>query len=361
MMHEQPVRAANGNASFIAADYLGFARHPVTTLAAKAAIDRYGTSFCIGRYAIECPLHRELEIELARWLGHESCVIAPSGYAANLALLMRVAGPRDLICHDRLAHNSIIAGARLSGAERLSFAHNQWQELDQLLAARRSSVRQVFIVTEGLFSADGDSPPLQAFVDVAQRRDARLILDEAHSLGTLGATGRGAVEQQGVERRAFYATTGSLGKALASGGGYIAGSAELVDRLKQSAPPLLYTTGIPVSALAAALASLHLLEAEPRRLSRLSDNIATFTSAADRAGLTLTGHPYPIQPVIIGDENKAQAVAGAMTDIGIAVLAMRHPAVPRGEARLRFLISSEHTDQHLQAATDACARIASRC
>ncbi|MEW6691010.1 MAG: pyridoxal phosphate-dependent aminotransferase family protein, partial [Pseudomonadota bacterium] len=214
-------------------NYLGLSGHPEVTAAAKAAIERYGTSVCASRIVSgEIPLHRELEEELADFLGAEKCLALVSGYNTNVTAIGHLYGPRDLIVHDEQAHNSIVKGCLQAQAKRIAFAHNDITVLEGVLAQNRASVQRVLVVTEGAYSMAGDVPDLAALAAVCRRYEAELMVDEAHSIGTLGATGRGLVEQQGLSDSPIDVRIGTLSKALASCGGFIVGEAALVDYLR---------------------------------------------------------------------------------------------------------------------------------
>ena len=270
---DSPASAAGGLAhidgreltNFCAYDYVGMARDPIVTAATKDAIDRYGTGAGASRLVSgEKQIHRELENALAGFLGTPASIVFVSGHATNVTTIGHLMGPGDLIVHDILAHNSILQGARLSGATSRGFAHNDWRALDTLLSGIRHDFRRVLIAIEGVYSMDGDFPDLARFVEVKKKHRAMLLVDEAHSLGTMGRTGRGIGEHAGIDRSDVELWMGTLSKSLASCGGYIAGSAELVEYLKYTAPGFVYSVGISPPNAAAALAALTLLRREPR-------------------------------------------------------------------------------------------------
>lgn len=267
-------------------NYLGFAGDPDISARAKAAIDRYGTSASASRMvAGERPVQRALERALASFYETDDCVAFVSGHATNVTVIGALFGPGDLIVHDALAHNSIVQGAQLSGAKRLSFAHNDWQALDALLARVRGEYRHVLIAIEGLYSMDGDFPDLQRFVEIKARHGAFLLVDEAHSLGVLGATGRGIREQCGVPSDSVDLWMGTLSKTLAGCGGYIAGCQPLIDMLRHLAPGFLYSVGLAPVLAETALAALERLQAEPERVAQLQARGRQFLNEARAAGL----------------------------------------------------------------------------
>ncbi len=217
-------------------------------MAAKQAVDRYGVSAGASRLVSgERPVHRDLEAALAAWHGAEDALVLVSGHATNVTLLGHLLGPQDAVLHDAAIHNSCLEGARLSGARRIAFPHNDWERAGQELAAIRGRHRHVLVVIEGHYSMDGDCPDLARFVDLARRHDAWLMVDEAHALGVLGATGRGIAEAQGVDPRGVDIWMGTLSKSLCAAGGYIAGPRELIAWLRHTLPGFVYSVGLSPS------------------------------------------------------------------------------------------------------------------
>src|SRR5690606_20808402 len=244
--------------NFACYDYLGMSADHCVQAAAKSAIDRYGTSVSASRIvAGERPVHRELEGALAKIYDTEDAIVFVSGHATNVSVIGHLFGPRDLILHDEFIHNSVLMGIKLSGARRLSFSHNDWQEVDRMLLRQRHQFERVLIVVEGLYSMDGDMPDLPRFVDVKRKHCAFLMVDEAHSFGVLGEEGHGIRTHYGLNGSDIDIWMGSLSKALAGCGGYIAGSTALVEHLKFLAPGFLYSVGMAPSLAAASLAALH--------------------------------------------------------------------------------------------------------
>jgi 8-amino-7-oxononanoate synthase len=333
-------------------DYLGLNQAPQVAAAAKAAIDQFGTSVSASRVvAGERPLHRALERALAEFYGTEDAIAFVSGHATNVSTISTLMGPDDLIVHDELVHNSAIVGAKLSGATVKSFSHNKAAALEALLAEHRDRHRNVLIVVEGFYSMDGDMPDLARLVEVKNRYGAWLMVDEAHSLGVLGATGRGIAEHQGVPQDDVEIWMGTLSKTLGSCGGYICGSKELIMILKFQAPGFVYSVGMPAPAAAAALAALELLKAEPERVARIVANGALFLAEAKAAGLdTGTSVGYAVVPVIVGDGVKAIKMTERLIARGVNALPIMYPAVPMKSARLRFFITSEHTAAQIKTA-----------
>lgn len=335
--------------NFSGYNYLGLSGHPAVSAAAREAIDQYGTSVGASRIVSgEIPLHRELESGIAQFLGTEDALVFISGYGTNAAVISHVVNHRDLVIHDELAHNSIVTGCLLSHARRLSFRHNDWAHLDEVLTRHRDRFERVLIVIEGVYSMDGDIPDLKQAVAVKQRHDALLMVDEAHSLGVLGASGRGVAEHAGVERNAVDIWMGTLSKALASTGGFVAGSAALVTYLKYSAPGFLFSVGLSAATCAAALAALRILQAEPQRVGRLQELSALFIEEADRLGFP-TGYSYgtPIVPILLGDSRLCLAVSQQLLADGIHVQPIMPPAVSEKTVRLRFFITNQHTPDQI--------------
>jgi 8-amino-7-oxononanoate synthase len=335
-------------------NYLGLSGDPDVTRAAQEAVERWGSSVSASRVVSgERPVHRELERELARFLGTEDAIVYIGGVPANVSTISHLLGPDDVVLCDALMHNSAMQGAEFSGARRLVFPHNDWAALDGMLARVRVQHRRALVVIEGVYSADGDIPDLARFVEVKERHHAMLMVDEAHSLGVLGATGRGLAEHAGVDRQRVEIWMGTLSKSLASCGGYIAGSAALVEYLKYTSPGFVYSVGIPPSNAAAALAALRKLEAEPELVTRLHDRAARFLALCRDAGLdTGASAGTPVVPVIVGDSLRAARLSELLFQRGINVQPMVAPAVREDRARLRFFIASTHTDRELSLAVE---------
>ncbi|MBG6136441.1 type I polyketide synthase [Longispora fulva] len=336
--------------SFSSYNYLGLSGHPGVHAAVTDAIGRYGTSVSASRFLSgERPLHHELESELAGLLGVEDAIAMVSGHATNVTVIGHLVGPEDLIVHDALAHDSILQGCALSGARRLPFPHNDVAALDALLSRARDSFRRVLIVVEGVYSMDGDLVDLPALIEVARRHEALLMVDEAHSLGTVGPNGGGVGDHFGVDRSGVDLWSGTLSKSLASCGGYVAGNAQVIRYLKYSVPGFVYSVGLTPSNTAAALAAIRAMAAEPERLERLRNNSKLFLTLARQAGInTGDSADSPVVPCIVGDSVKAMALADRLYERGISANPIMYPAVPEEHARLRFFITSEHTAEQIE-------------
>jgi 8-amino-7-oxononanoate synthase len=343
--------------NFSSYNYLGLSGHPVVNEAAKAAIDRYGTSVSASRLVSgERPIHRELESALAETHGVDDAVVFVSGHATNVTTVGYLFGPRDLVVHDALIHNSLIQGIKLSGAKRLAFPHNDWQALDALLTRERRRFERVLVAIEGLYSMDGDFPDLPRFIEVKRRHRVFLMVDEAHSFGVMGTRGMGIAEHFGVDGRDVDIWMGTLSKALASCGGYVAGETALVEHLKLAAPGFLYSVGMAPPVAAAALAALQILQAEPQRVRALQANGALFLELCRAAGIeTAYSRGLAVIPAITGSSIRAGRLAEALFRRGINVQPILYPAVEEKAARLRFFVSALHTEPQIRQAVAALA------
>jgi 8-amino-7-oxononanoate synthase/acyl carrier protein len=343
--------------SFSSYNYLGMSGDPAVAAAAKDAIDRFGTSVSASRLVSgEKTLHRELEKGIAAWLGVEDAIVYVGGHATNETTIGHLFGPGDLIAHDALAHNSIIQGAILSGARRRPFPHNDWKALDELLTEIRNEYRRVLVVVEGVYSMDGDFPDLPKFIEVKQRHKAFLMVDEAHSIGTMGDHGHGIGEHFGINQKDVDLWMGTLSKSFGSCGGYIAGCKEVVEYLKYTAPGFVYSVGLSPSNCAAALASLKVLEREPQRVAKVQANARLFLKLARERGLnTGLGNNTPVVPVVIGNSMHALQLSRALFERGINVQPILYPAVEEEKARLRFFITANHTEDQIRRTVVAVA------
>jgi 8-amino-7-oxononanoate synthase/acyl carrier protein len=335
--------------SFSTYNYLGMSGDPEIAEAAKAAIEKFGTSTSASRLVSgEKTVHVELEREIARFHGLDESICYVGGHTTNESTIGHLFGPGDLIVHDSLAHNSIIQGSILSGARRRPFPHNDWRAVDELLTEIRRDYRRVLVVIEGVYSMDGDFPQLPPFIEVKKKHKALLMIDEAHSLGALGKTGRGLTEHFDCEPRDVDLLMGTLSKAMGSCGGYIAGRKELIEYLKYTSPGFVFSCGLPPSGAAAALASLQLLQREPERVARLQSNARLFLTLAQERGLnTGMSNNTPVVPIITGNSLHALMASRAMFERGISVQPILYPAVEEEKARLRFFITSAHSEEQL--------------
>lgn len=331
-------------------NYLGFSGDPYVTKAAKAAADRYGTSVSASRpVSGERSIHRELERLLAETYGVDDCVVFVSGHATNVTVIGYLFGPKDLILHDTLIHNSSLQGMQLSGSRRLSFPHNDWDALDAILCNQRRNFERVLIIVEGIYSMDGDYPDLPRFIEIKRKHRSFLMVDEAHSFGVMGKTGLGIRQHFGVQGSDVDIWMGTLSKALAGCGGYIAGETALVEHLKFLAPGFLYSVGMSPPVAAASLAALERLHQEPARVTTLQQRGFFFRESARAAGInTGSSMGLAIVPAIMGSSIKAARLSQALFERGINVQPILYPAVPEKSARLRFFISCQHTEEQLE-------------
>jgi 8-amino-7-oxononanoate synthase/acyl carrier protein len=331
-------------------NYLGMSGDPEVAAAAKAAIDRFGTSVSASRLVSgEKSIHQELEREIARFIGTEDAVTFVGGHATNETVIGHVVGPGDLVLHDSLAHNSLLQGAVLSGARRRPFPHNDFDAAEKLLAQMRGQYRRVLIVIEGIYSMDGDFSELPKFIALAKRHRALLMVDEAHSVGVMGPRGRGIGEHFGVNPADVDLWMGTLSKALGSCGGYIAGSKTLVRWLKYTVPGFVYSVGLPPAAAGASLGALRLLQRQPERVAKLLSNARLFLQLAREAGLdTGPSGGSAIVPIILGNSMNSLRLSRALFARGISVQPILYPAVEERAARLRFFITSSHTPDQIR-------------
>jgi 8-amino-7-oxononanoate synthase len=343
--------------NFSSFNYIGMSGDPAVAKAAKDAIDLYGTSVSASRLVSgNKVVHRDLELAIADLIGSEDAIIFVGGHGTNETVIGHMFGPGDLILHDALAHNSIVQGSILSGARRRPFPHNDWRALDRLLSELRGDYRRVLIATEGVYSMDGDIPDMPRLIEVKKRHKAFLLIDEAHSVGVLGRRGRGIGEHFDIHPADVDFWMGTLSKALGSCGGYIAGSQAMVEYLKYTAPGFVFSCGIPASNTAAALAAIHLLEEEPERVSRLRDNSRLFLSLAKSWGMnTGNSKDTPVVPVILGNSLHCLEMSQLMERRGVNVQPILHPAVEEKAARLRFFITSNHTEEQIRYTVQALA------
>jgi 8-amino-7-oxononanoate synthase len=343
--------------NFSSYNYLGLSGHPYVSDAAKVAVDRYGTSVSASRAVSgERPLHRELETAIARAYDVDDAVVFVSGHATNVTAIGHLFGPRDLILHDALIHNSTLQGIQLAGARRLPFPHNDWAALDELLSQQRREFERVLIVVEGIYSMDGDYPDLPRFIDIKRRHKAFLMIDEAHSFGVMGATGLGIREHFSLAGDAVDIWMGTLSKTLAGCGGYIAGTTALVEHLKFLAPGFLYSVGMAPPLAAASLAALEYLLKDPGRVATLRARGALFLKLAQEAAIdTGTSAGISVIPAIVGSSTRAARLSEALFERGINVQPILYPAVPEKLARLRFFMSCEHSEADIRTAVSTLA------
>jgi len=332
-------------------NYLGLATHPALRAAATAAIARYGCGTCASRLiAGHLDLHAEVEAKLAAFKGTPAALLFPSGYQANVGAITALVGRGDHVYSDALNHASIIDGCRLSGATIHVYPHRDITVLERLLAPAPQGARRL-IVTDSVFSMDGDRAPLAALVALAEDYHSWLLVDEAHATGVLGPRGAGLAEAEGLTGR-IAVHVGTLGKALGGAGAYVAGAAELIALLVNRARSFVYTTGLAPAAVAAAGAALDVVAAEPDRRHALARNAAQLREGLRAHGLDARGDSHII-PLMVGDNRRALALAEALFARDVHALAIRPPTVPPGTARLRVTPMATHSATQLERALDA--------
>jgi 8-amino-7-oxononanoate synthase len=341
--------------NFASYDYLGLNGHAEITEAVTKAAATWGTSVSASRItAGERGFHRDLERAIADIYQAEDSLVFVSGHATAISTIAALLGPKDLILHDSLIHNCVVVGAQLCGATRRPFPHNDLETLKEILASTRDRFDRVLIVTEGLFSMDGDGPDLARLVEIKEQYECWLMVDDAHALGILGKTGKGLFELANVDPRRIDIWLGTLSKTLVSCGGYIAGKRPLVDYLKLAAPGMVYSVGLPAPAAIAALTALDLMRREPERVARLQANGQLFLQKAREAGLNVgDSWGYAVTPVILGDSLRTVLLAERLLARGYNAFPIVPPGVPEQSARLRFFISSEHSSAEIEGAVAA--------
>ncbi len=331
--------------SFCSNDYLGLAHDERLVSAAQQAMAQAGfgagaSHLVIGHHHY----HHELEIALARFVGRERALLFSSGYMANLAVLSTLADTSSLVLGDKLNHASLIDGAKLSGARAQRYLHGDPRSLQQKIDRFGKAATSTFVISDGVFSMDGDLAPLPELVAVCAQNNACLVIDDAHGLGVLGEQGAGTLSHFGLSQAQVPVLIGTLGKALGSFGAFVAGSDALIELLIQKARPYIYTTALPPATAAATLAALKIAKEEAWRREILRQRIALFRHEAQHLGLRLMDSQTPIQPLLIGSNDAAMRLTTHLQHAGILVVAIRPPTVPEGSARLRITLSAQHSE-----------------
>jgi len=347
-------------------NYLGLCNHPKLREAAIAATERYGVgSGAVRTIAGTMRIHMELEEKIAAFKGVEACVVFQSGFTANAGTVSSILGKDDFIISDELNHASIIDGARLSRAKIKVFRHKDVAHAEELLKEVQHEPGHKLLITDGVFSMDGDIGPVDRLCDLADKYGAIMMVDDAHASGVLGRNGRGSVDHFHCTERVDV-QVGTLSKAIGALGGYVCGSRDLIDFLYHRARPFLFSTSHPPSVAATCIAAFELLETEPERIERLWDNTSYFkqqlTAAGfDTGGRTTPASETPITPIIIGEGRKAMDFSRALFDAGLMATGIAFPTVPEGKARIRTIMTSEHTrgeiDQALEILTTTAKRM----
>jgi glycine C-acetyltransferase len=331
-------------------NYLGFANHPRMKEAAKKAIDKYGVgSGAVRTISGNIEIHEELDERLAKFKREEAALVFQSGFLANLGVIQAITDRGDLIISDELNHASIIDGVRLSRADKAVFPHSDMKALEQILKERRKDYNEVLIITDGVFSMDGDIANLPKIVRLAKKYDAKVYVDDAHGSGVLGENGRGTVDHFNLHGQVDY-IMGTLSKAIGVVGAYIAGSSEMKDYLLHRGRPLLFSTSMMPAACGAAIEAITMLEETDEYSKKLWDNTKYFQSKLKELGFTLGKTQTPITPLMIYDEAKTMDFAKKLLERGVYTSGIVFPTVPKGTARIRMMLSSEHTKEELDFA-----------
>ncbi|MDI3253391.1 glycine C-acetyltransferase [Pseudacidobacterium ailaaui] len=346
-------------------NYLGLCDHPKLREAAIEATRKYGVgSGAVRTIAGTMKVHMELEEKIARFKNVEACVVFQSGFTANAGTVSSILGKEDFIISDELNHASIIDGARLSRAKIKVFRHRDVDHAEELLQEVAHEPGRKLIITDGVFSMDGDIGPVDKLCDLAEKYGAIMMVDDAHASGVLGRNGRGSVDHFHCHGRVDV-QVGTLSKAIGALGGYVCGSRDLIDYLYHRARPFLFSTSHPPAVAATCIAAFDLLESEPERMERLWDNTRYFKAELGRIGFDIGGKTTPasetpITPIIIGDGKKTMEFSRALFDAGVMATGIAFPTVPEGKARIRTIMTSEHTRQHLDQALETLEKTARR-
>ncbi len=337
-------------------DYLGLAGHPALREAASAAMERYGFGSGASRLVSgSSALHQELDQKIAQFKGTEAALAFNSGYAANTGIIPAIAGKGDVILSDSLNHASIIDGCHLSKAEVNVYRHRDIEHVEDLLKKSLFAHRKL-IITDGVFSMDGDMAPLPELVSLAKKYGAALMVDDAHATGVLGDTGRGTTEHFGL-RGQVLVQMGTLGKALGSFGAFVAGGRTLIDYLVNRSRSFIFSTALPPMVCAASIAALDIIDREPERRERLRGNRTRFVKGLLSLGVSIADSETPIVPIMIGDSEKALLISEKLFESGIYAAAIRPPTVPEGTARIRTTITATHTAEDIDKALDIFGKL----
>jgi glycine C-acetyltransferase len=343
--------------NFCSNNYLGLANHPRIVRAAQECMDKYGVGpAAVRSIAGTMDLHLQLEERLARFKGVEAAITFQSGFTANLATIPALVGKEDAIISDELNHASIIDGSRLSGARILRYAHCDPQDLERVLQEEREKYPRVLVITDGVFSMDGDIAPLDKIYEVTQRYNAILMVDDAHGEGVMGTGGRGIVDHFHLHGKVDV-EIGTLSKAFGVVGGVVAGSPLVVEWLRQRGRPFLFSSAMTVPDVAACLAAVDILEESTELVERLWENARYFKAELKNLGFDTGLSTTPITPVMLGEAPLAQQFSRELFENGVFAMAIGFPTVPRGKARIRVMISAAHSQQDLDQGLEAFAAV----
>lgn len=341
-------------------NYLGLTNHPKLVEAALEATRRYGVgSGAVRSIAGTMTLHLELERRIAAFKHVEASVVFQSGFAANAGTVAAILGPEDHIISDELNHASIIDGCRLSKAKIRIFPHKDVAAADRILEELAGAPGKKLLITDGVFSMDGDIAPLPGLAGVARRHGAIMMVDDAHASGVLGRNGRGTIDHYGLHGQVDI-QVGTLSKAVGALGGYVCGSRALIEFLYHRARPFLFSTSHPPAVAATCLAAFDVLEQEPERIDNLWANTRYFKSALASAGFNTGASETPITPIMVGEAAQAHAFSKALFEEGVFATGIGYPTVPHGKARIRTIVTATHTREELDRALEILARVAKR-
>jgi 8-amino-7-oxononanoate synthase len=330
-------------------DYLSLSTHPHVAKSTIQALEKYGTSCSASRIVGgDKVIHRELEKAISDLIGTEDSIVFVGGYTTNVSTISHLFSSKDLIIHDSLAHNSILKGVVYSGAKRYSFTHNDYEDLEAMLARHRDKYIKVLIVIEGVYSMDGDIPDIPRIIALKKKYDAWLMVDEAHSMGVLGKTG--ISEHFSIDPKDVEIWMGTLSKAFASCGGYIAGNKDLIEYLRYTASGFIYSVGMSPPGAGAALGAIQVLLNEPERVQRLNDRSKLFLDLCTERGYNVgRSKDSPIIPMIIGNSEKTLVLSEKLYDCGINVQPILSPGVEENATRLRFFMTCNHTEEQIRS------------
>lgn len=346
--------------NFCSNNYLGLANHPDIVAAAKKSLDALGIGpAAVRSIAGTMTLHVELEKRLAQFKGVEAAITFQSGFTANLATIPALVGKEDVIFSDRLNHASIIDGCRLSGAKIIAYEHNDVKSLEEQIQANLNQYRRALIVTDGVFSMDGDIAPLPALVEVAKKYDILFMVDDAHGEGVLGKGGRGIVDHFGLHGQVDI-EVGTMSKAFGVVGGIVAGDKVIIEWLRQRGRPFLFSSAVTAPDAAACLAAVDLLEESTELVDKLWDNAKYFKAEMKKLGFDTGVSETPITPVMLGEASLAQQFSRELFEEGVFAMSIGFPTVAKGKARIRVMISASHDRDDLGQGLEAFARVGKR-
>nr|WGD82992.1 glycine C-acetyltransferase [Bacillus subtilis] len=348
--HQKVIQLSSNN-------YLGFTSHPRLINAAQEAVQQYGVNTgSVRTIAGTFTMHQELEKKLAAFKKTEAALVFQSGFTTNQGVLSSILSKEDIVISDELNHASIIDGIRLTKADKKVYQHVNMSDLERVLR-KSMNYRMRLIVTDGVFSMDGNIAPLPDIVELAEKYDAFVMVDDAHASGVLGENGRGTVNHFGLDGR-VHIQVGTLSKAIGVLGGYAAGSKVLIDYLRHKGRPFLFSTSHPPAVTAACMEAIDVLLEEPEHMERLWENTAYFKAMLVKMGLTLTKSETPILPILIGDEGVAKQFSDQLLSHGVFAQSIVFPTVAKGKARIRTIITAEHTKDELDQALDVIEKTA---